>query len=68
MFKGVVMPRRVFLLFILFLAVAGFYASVTRESVPRIASRQQVQTEQFNQIDSVAISGAAEDTVSVSGD
>lgn len=49
------MQTRVYLLFILFVVLAAFYASVTRESAPVIASKQQAQTEMFNQLDEAAL-------------
>ena len=45
------MQRRVFLLFLLFLVLAAFYAKVTGECVPIISKEQQAQTEMLNQID-----------------
>jgi len=45
------MQRRGYLLFILFVALAAFYASVTRENVSMITAKQQSQTERFNQLD-----------------
>jgi hypothetical protein len=38
-------------LFVLFVVLAGFYASVTQQSVPIIQSEQEAQTEMFNQLD-----------------
>ena len=66
--KGIVMQRRVFLLFILFVVLAGFYASVTRTSVPVLTGKQRAQTEQFNQIDQVAVSAKEQGSVPSSGD
>ena len=54
--KGNEMQRRVYLLFVLFIVVAGFYASVTRDNVPSIQSEQKAQTEMFNQLDERALS------------
>jgi len=45
------MQRRALLLFLLFLALATFYAVVTRESVPRITRAQKNQTEYLNRLD-----------------
>jgi len=45
------MQRRGFLLFILFVVLAAFYASVSREGVPVITAKQKSQTERFNQLD-----------------
>jgi len=49
--KGITMQRRAFLLFVLFVVLAAFYVSATRENVPVIAAKQQEQTERFNQLD-----------------
>ncbi len=53
--RGIVMQRRVFLLFTLFVVLAAFYASVTREGVPVITARQQAQTERFNHLDETVL-------------
>jgi FlaG/FlaF family flagellin (archaellin) len=66
-YKGNVMQRRVLLMFALFVVLAGFYASVTRENVSMIQSEQKVQTEMFNQLDEQALSQAKNSTSS-SGD
>jgi hypothetical protein len=52
--KGIVMQRRVYLLFILFVVLAAFYASLARE-VPEITAKQQAQTEQFNHLDETVL-------------
>jgi hypothetical protein len=57
------MQRRVFLLFVV---LAGFYASVTSESMPRIESEQKAQTDQFNHLDELA-TGKTENMLSSSG-
>jgi hypothetical protein len=43
--------RRVFLLFILFIVLAVFYASITRQSLPAISTEQKAQTDMLNQLD-----------------
>ena len=45
------MQRRTILLFILFAALALFYASVANRSVPDVIARQKAQTEMFEQLD-----------------
>jgi len=65
--KGVVMKMRVYLLFILLLVVVVFYASVVRENVPVITSKQQAQTERLNRLDESALEIQEEETVSSSG-
>lgn len=55
-YKGNVMQRRVLLMFVLFVVVAGFYTSVTHNSVPTIQLEQKAQTEMFNQLDERALS------------
>ena len=65
--KGVVMQRRVFLLFILFLVLAVFYSSVARENVPGITSKQQAQTELLNRLDESVLEKQEEEAVSSSG-
>jgi len=57
--EGIVMQRRVFLLFTLFVVLAAFYASVTREGVPVITAKQQAQTKQFNQLDEAVLTKPA---------
>jgi hypothetical protein len=57
--QGEFVQRRVFLLFMLFVVLAGFYASVTSESMPRIESEQKAQTDQFNHLDELATGKAA---------
>lgn len=58
------MQPRVYLLFILFVVLAAFYASVTRESVPEMAAKQHAQTEMFNQLDEIAVKQGEEVTTS----
>lgn len=60
------MQRRVVLMFVLFVVLAGFYASVTYDSVPTIQSQQKAQTEMFNQLDEQALS-QVKDTTDSSG-
>jgi hypothetical protein len=62
------MQRRVILLFILFVVLAGFYASVTRTSMPALTGKQKAQTEQFNQIEQVVVTREGGDTVLPSED
>jgi len=50
------MQRRVLLLFVLFLVLAAFYATLTRQSMSDIASRQRAQTEAINQLEESALS------------
>jgi len=64
--KGIVMQRRVLLLFVLFVVMAGFYTSVTSESVPTITTEQKAQTELFNQLDEHALK-LAKNTTTASG-
>ncbi len=45
------MQTRVILLFVLFLVVALFYDSVTRQNMPNIEAKQKVQTEMMNNLD-----------------
>jgi len=52
------MQRRVFLLVVLFVVLAAFYAKVSSEGVPVITMQQQSQTEMFNQIDEIAMEQA----------
>lgn len=52
------MQRRVYLMFVLFLVLAAFYASVMRGNAPVIQSEQKAQTELFNQLDEQALSQA----------
>ncbi|MDT8319754.1 MAG: hypothetical protein RQ826_04435 [Xanthomonadales bacterium] len=49
--KDIIMHRRAFLLFVLFVVLAAFYGSLTRERVPVIAQEQQNQTRQLNNLD-----------------
>lgn len=60
------MQRRVVLMFILFVVLAGYYASVTYDNVPTIQSQQKAQTEMFNQLDEQALS-QVKDTTDSSG-
>lgn len=48
--KGIEMQTRVYLLFILFVVVAVFYAT-TRDGVSAISTELQVQTEMFDKLD-----------------
>jgi hypothetical protein len=57
---AIVMKRRTVLLFLLFLALAAFYASVTSENVPHIMSEQKNQAETLNRLDEQVL-GSAED-------
>lgn len=45
------MQRRAFLLFTLFVVLAVFYASVTRERLPTISTEQESQTRQLERLD-----------------
>lgn len=47
--KGIEMQTRVYLLFILFVVVAVFYAT-TRDGVSAISTELQAQTEMFDQL------------------
>jgi hypothetical protein len=38
-------------LFILFVVLAVFYASITRQNVPAISAKQKAQTDMLNQLD-----------------
>jgi hypothetical protein len=49
--QGVVMQTRVILLCVLFLIVALFYNTVTRQNMPNIEAKQKVQTEMMNTLD-----------------
>lgn len=62
------MQRRVYLLFLLFLVLAGFYASVARENVPIISARQQAQTDRFNQLDETVLMQKSDTVAKQSGD
>lgn len=53
--KGVAMQQRVILLFVLFVVLAAFYASVSRQSVPVITQKQRAQTELFDEMDANAL-------------
>jgi len=53
-------------MFVLFVVVAGFYTTVTHNSVPTIQSEQKAQTEMFNQLDERAL-GQVKNTASSSG-
>jgi hypothetical protein len=53
-------------MFILFVVLAGYYASVTYDNVPTIQSQQKAQTEMFNQLDEQALS-QVKDTTDSSG-
>ena len=50
------MQTRILLLFILFLALAVFFATMSRQNVSDIASKQQAQVETMNQLDEIAFS------------
>jgi preprotein translocase subunit SecG len=58
------MHRRTVLLFILFLALAAFYAMVMRESSQLLSNRQKQLTETLNQLDEQVLgpAGRADDT------
>jgi len=60
------MQRRVFLLFLLFVVLAAFYANLARQNVPAITAKQQAQTEMFNQMDERVLSQAESTTISSS--
>lgn len=45
------MQQRVILLFLLFVVLAAFYASLSSDAVPVLTQRQRAQTELFNQLD-----------------
>ena len=49
------MPRRMILLFVLFLVVALFYSVVIQQVVPNIAAEQKAQTEKLNNLDEEAL-------------
>ena len=51
------MQTRVILLFALFVVMAVFYASVTKDGASTIATKLQVQTEMFNQLNEQGSNG-----------
>ena len=66
-YKGIVMQKRSYLLFVLFVVVAAFYTSVTRMGTPAINAEQQAQTDRFNRLDEVAVAREGEAETSSSG-
>lgn len=49
------MLKRSYLLFLLFVVIAAFYASVTHTGALAIQAEQQVQTDRFNRLDEAAL-------------
>jgi hypothetical protein len=50
------MQLRALLLFVLFLVLAAFYATMTRQSMSDFTDKQRAQTEAINQLDERALS------------
>ena len=63
----VVMQQRVILLFLLFVVMAAFYASVSSETVTSVAQRHRAQAEMFNRMDE-SVLGREESAGDPSGD
>lgn len=56
MTKGVVIQRRLILLFVLFLVLTLFYRVVIRQNMAGIEALQKAQTEALNNLDERALS------------
>jgi hypothetical protein len=59
-YKGIVMSKRMYLLFALFLVSAGFYFTVAQDSAPALVDAHHSQVEALNQLDESVFAGGSE--------